>query len=215
MTPPSTTTTPTAVPVHRISAVLNLPRRKTAIAPFATAVLNAMTGNASLPNPTIPLSTVTADLSAFQAAEASVVSRVKGATATRNEAYATLHADLQHLLAYVQLVADANPATAQSIIESAGMSVRKNATHPKSALSVEAGPASGSVKLVAKAVARRASYEWQFSTDQKNWTLAAVTLQAKTAIGGLTSGTVYYFRFRGVTAAGEGAFSQVVFLLVS
>ncbi len=209
-------TIPTStVPLHRISAVLKMPRRKGAIAPFATAILNAMTGNATLPSPTPPLSTVSADLSAYQAAEAAVVTRVKGATAARNEAFATLHADLEHLMAYVQLVADANPATAQSIIESAGMSVRKNATHPKSTIQVEAGPVSGSVRLIAMAVARRASYEWQFSTDQKNWTLAPVTLQAKTDITGLTSGTIYYFRFRGVTKAGEGAFSQVVFLLVS
>jgi hypothetical protein len=192
-----------------------VPRRKAGIVPFTTAILNAMTGNPSLPSPTPPLSTVTADLAAFQAAEAGVVTRVKGATATRNEAYATLHADLGHLMAYVQLVADANPATAQSIIENAGMSVRKNATHPKSILKVETGPVSGSAKLAARAIARRASYEWQFSTDQKNWTLAPVTLQAKTEITGLTAATVYYFRFRAVTKAGEGAFSQVVFLLVS
>jgi hypothetical protein len=209
------TTTTTPVPLHRISAVLKMPRRNSAIAPFATAILNAMTGNTSLPSPTPPLSTVTADLSAFQAAEAAVVTRVKGAAATRNEALATLHADLEHLMAYVQLVADASPANAQSTIESAGFSIRKDATHPKSTLKVEAGPASGSVKLIARAIAHRASYEWQFSTDQKSWTLAPVTLQAKTDIPGLTSGTVYYFRFRGVTKAGEGAYSQVVFLLVS
>jgi hypothetical protein len=34
------------------------------------------------------------------------------------------------------------------------------------------------------------------------------------AIASLTSGTVYYFRFRGVTKTGEGAYSQVVQLLV-
>jgi len=60
----------------------------------------------------------------------------------------------------------------------------------------------------------RASYEWQFSTDQKTWTNAPTTLQAKIAITGLTSGSVYYFRFRAVTKAGEGAYSQVVQILV-
>jgi hypothetical protein len=201
--------------VHHVTAVLKLPRSMRAIVPFATSVVNAMTGNASFPSTTPPLATVTADIAAYQAAEAEVVTRVKGATAARDVAYATLRADLVHLMADVQQVADANPATAASIVEGAGMNVRKPATHPKSDLAVERGPVSGSVKLLARAVARRASYEWQVSTDQKSWTLAPVTLQAKTNIVGLTPATLYYFRFRGVTKAGEGAYSQVVEILVS
>jgi hypothetical protein len=42
----------------------------------------------------------------------------------------------------------------------------------------------GSVKLLAKAVAQRASYEWQYSIDQKTWTNMPAPLQAKTAIAG-------------------------------
>jgi hypothetical protein len=77
-----------------------------------------------------------------------------------------------------------------------------------------AGTVPGSVKLVAKSIAQRASYEWQYSTDQKTWTNAPATLQAKTATTGLPSTTMYYFRLRGVTKAGEGAYSQVVQILV-
>jgi hypothetical protein len=174
-----------------------------------------MTGNALLPQPVPPLATVSADLAAYEAAEATALTRVKGAAVTRNEKYLALHSDLQHLMAYVQSVADANPANAQSIIESAGFAVRKTTSHPKGPITVTAGPVPGAVKLVAKASSTRASYEWQFSTDQKTWTNAPSTLQAKAAIVGLTSGTVYSFRFRGVTKDGEGAFSQVVQILVS
>jgi hypothetical protein len=81
------------------------------------------------------------------------------------------------------------------------------------AIGYEAGQ--HSVKLIAKAVALRASYEWQYSTDQKTWTNAPATLQAKTVITGLTSGTTVYFRVRGVTKTGEGAFSQIVQIVVS
>jgi hypothetical protein len=117
-------------------------------------------------------------------------------------------------MAGVQLAADANPATAQSLIEGAGFAIRKTASHPKGPIKVEAGTLPGSVKLLAKAVAQRASYEWQYSTDQKTWTNVPATLQSKTAITGLTSTTMYYFRFRGVTKTGEGAYSQVVQILV-
>ena len=64
-------------------------------------------------------------------------------------------------------------------------------------------------------MAQRASYEWQYSTDQETWSNVSATLQAKTAIAGLTSATMYYFRFRGVTKAGEGAYSQIVQILVT
>jgi len=115
----------------------------------------------------------------------------------------------------VQQVADANPATAQSLIEAAGFTIRKTTSHPKSAITVEPGGVPGRIKLIAKAVAHRASYEWQYSTDQKTWTNAPASLQAKTAIAGQTSATTYYFRFRAVTKDGEGAYSQIVQLLVS
>src|SRR5579863_3979989 len=201
--------------VHRTSAVLKIPTRKALVSAFATSIVNAMTGNASFPSPTPPLATVSADLAAYQAAEAAVITRVKGAAVTRNAKYLVLHADLDHLMAYVQQVADANQANAQSLIESAGFSIRKASSRLKSAIKVEAGTVPGSVKLLAKAVAHRASYEWQFSTDQKTWSNAPTTLQAKTVLVGLTSGTVTYFRFRGVTKTGEGPYSQVVQILVT
>ena len=199
--------------VHRTTAVLKIPTRKSNVASFATSVINALTGNASIPNPSPPLATISADLAAYEAAEAQVVTRVKGAAVTRNAKYTVLRSDLGHLMASVQQAADANPANAQSIIEGAGFAVRKSASRPKSAIKVEAGTVPGAVKLLAKSVAQRASYEWQYSTDQKTWTNAPASLQAKTTITGLTSTTMYYFRFRGVTKAGEGAYSQVVQIL--
>jgi len=71
--------------VHRTTAVLKIPARKSGVASFATSVINAMTGNASFPNPTPPLATVSADLAAYEAAEAQAVTRVKGAAAALAE----------------------------------------------------------------------------------------------------------------------------------
>jgi hypothetical protein len=69
--------------------------------------------------------------------------------------------------------------------------------------------------LVAKVAARRASYEWHYSTDQKLWNAAPVTVQSKTVIVGLGVGTHCSFRVRPVTKTGEGNWSQVVRLLVA
>jgi hypothetical protein len=95
------------------------------------------------------------------------------------------------------------------------MHVKAVTVHPKQALVAKHGSVAGSALLVAKSAGHRASYEWQFSTDQKTWTLLPVTLQAKTEVTGLASGTAYSFRMRPVTKAGEGNWTQVVSLLVS
>jgi hypothetical protein len=198
-----------------VSAVLKLPVRVKNVGAYAQNIITLCTGNTTLPNPSPPLATLEADLTAFNAAEAQVLNRTKGAAESRNAKLATLKGDLEHLMDYVQLVADASPANAEAIIQGAGFAVRKIGSHIKAPLTVKQGDVSGAVKLAAKSVAQRASYNWQYSTDQKTWTDAPTTLQAKTDISGLTPATTYYFRFQGVTKAGVGDFSQVVSLLVT
>jgi hypothetical protein len=73
---------------------------------------------------------------------------------------------------------------------------------------------SGTVNLIAKAAARSAAYEWQYSIDQKAWTTLPLTLQAKTGVSGLTAGTTYYFRVQPVVRSGAENWSQQVSLLV-
>jgi hypothetical protein len=201
--------------IKHTSAVLKLPRRVKNIGSFAQSILTAMTGNASFPNPQPSLATVEADLAAFVSAEAAVLSRTKGAAQERNVKLVTLRTDLDHLMAYVQQVADATPSSAASIIESAGLAVRKVTLHTKGEISVVQGTVSGSAKLVAKSVGSRAAYEWQYSTDQKTWLNAPSTLQSKTEIDGLSPGTAYFFRSRGITKAGPGDYTQVVSLLMT
>jgi hypothetical protein len=46
--------------VKRTTAVLKLPKRKALVGAYASSIVNAMTGNASVPNPTPPITTVSA-----------------------------------------------------------------------------------------------------------------------------------------------------------
>jgi cation transport regulator ChaB len=94
-------------------------------------------------------------------------------------------------------------------IHRAGMAVKKLTARNKADLAVTPGPVPGTAHLVAKSAGHRSAYEWQYSLDQKTWTAMPVTLQAKTDVSGLTSGTTYAFRFRPVLKAGEATWSQV------
>jgi hypothetical protein len=199
----------------RSIAVLKLSPRIKNVITFAQSVASALTDNASFPSPNPPLATLQANITALSTAETAVLARTKGAVEDRNAKLATLRTDLETLKAYVQGVADAaNPTNAASIIESAGMTVRTITLHDKPALGVKQGSVSGTVNLAAKAPAHRASYAWQYSTDQKTWTSVPQTLQAKTGVSGLTAGTTYYFRVQVLTMTGEGDWSQIVSLLV-
>jgi hypothetical protein len=202
--------------VARPAVVLKLPVKIKNFIAFAQSVANAMTNNAEFPLPPIPIVTLVADVAALSTAETAVLTRTKGAVDIRDAKLATVKSDLVTLKAYVSTVAGmATPENAPAIIQSAGMSVRKTTLHDKAALVAKQGSVSGSVNLIAKAAARTAAYEWQYSTDQKTWTTLPLTLQAKTGVSGLTPATVYSFRVQEVTRTGVENWSQIVTLLVS
>jgi len=185
------------------------------LAAFAIGIVKAMTGNPLFPAPVPTLAAVTAAIGDLTAAEPAAQSRIKGAVTTRNEKITVLVALLLQLKAYVQALADANVENGASIIESAGLGVRKAAAHQPRVFDALPGAVSGTVKLVAKSAGSRSSYEWGYSTDGgKTWVSAQITLQAKATIVGLTPGAMVQFRYRPVTKAGQGDWSQTVVLLV-
>jgi hypothetical protein len=203
-------------PLHRTLVAIHLPTPVPALVKVAQGVIAALTGNAHFPSPNPPLATLSASVAALDAAETATQTRAKGTVAARNGARAQLLSDMHAVKAYVQQVADANPDQAEAIIATSGMTVRKPAVRVKATFSARPGASSGSVKLAARAVALRASYEWETSVDGgKTWTPAPPTLQAKTSITGLPVGTVVQFRYRAVTKTGAADWSQPTSLLVT
>jgi len=63
----------------------------------------------------------------LQTAETAALARTKGAVATRNEKHTALVTLLQQLKGYAQATTDANVENGASIIQGAGMAVRKTA----------------------------------------------------------------------------------------
>ena len=95
------------------------------------------------------------------------------------------------------------------------MAVKKTAVRHPRVFEATPGDVSGSAKLIAASAARRASYEWEYSTDGgKTWVTAPATLQAKTTVPGLTPGATVTFRYRPVTKTGEGDWSQPTSVIV-
>jgi hypothetical protein len=202
-------------PAHRIVASLNLPTKVPALIQYAQNIAKGMTANPAFPTPTPALAAVTAAIAALNAAETATLTRLKGAVSTRNAARAALIMLLRQLGSYIQAIADADPENGASIIESAGIGIRKTPVRAPRVFNATPGPTTGSAKLVTAAVAHRASYEWETSTDGgKTWVPAPPTLQARTVVTGLPAGTSVQFRYRAVTKTGGGDWSPPVSLLV-
>src|SRR4029077_17807439 len=93
-------------------------------------------------------------------------------------------------VAYVQGLVDADPANAETIATTAGLTLRKTSSRTKSEVSAKAGKTSGAVDVSAKLGTVKAAHEWAYSADGgKTWTAVPTTLQARTTITGLTPGS--------------------------
>jgi hypothetical protein len=208
----STTTNTTR---HAV-VTLHIPTRTSDFVTYARNLVKSMTANPLFPSPIPSLATISTATDELAAAQAATLTRTKGAVATRNEKRAALVLLVKQLAHYVQTVADASHEGGASVIASAGFAARKAPTRRARAFEARPGAVSGTASLVAVTPSRRASYEWQSSADGgKTWVLAPVTLQAKTTIAGLVPGATVLFRYRPVTKAGEGDWSQAVSLVIS
>jgi hypothetical protein len=194
--------------------VLAMPRHVPDVIKRGQNVVDMMGKNqAMFPNPSPPLTEATANLQALDAAETQAKTKAKGTAEIRDLKLAEVVLTMNHLKSYVQQVVDGNPAQAASIAQSAGMDLRKPGTRSKQEFEVRQGDTTGTVELIAKS-SGRAAYEWQVSADQKSWATVAITVKARYTARGLVAGTNYSFRYRVITAAGEGEWSQVVSMIV-
>jgi hypothetical protein len=196
---------------HRLLATLGLPKPVPAFIVVAQNIEKKMTGNPTFPSPIPTLAAFGTAINDLQAAETLALGRAKGAVALRNEKRTVVVGMIQQLRSYVQSVADLDGTNAASIITSAGFAFRKTPTRPPRVFHAKPGPVSGTADIVAPSAARRASYEWQYSTDGgKTWVTLPPTLQAKTSIAGLTPGSSAEFKYRAVTKTGAADWSPAV-----
>ena len=204
-------TTSTTTKTHRALASLKLPKPNPALITYAQGIVKGMTGNAYFTAPSPALAALSAAITDLQTAVTLALTRAMGAAAARNEKRATLVSLLQQERSYVQGIADLSPENGGSIIESAGLAVKKVPTHAPRVFAAKPGAVSGAVTLVAPSAGHRSSYEWEYSTDGgKTWVTMPPTIQAKTSITGLTPGSSVQFRYRSVTKAGAGDWTQPI-----
>jgi hypothetical protein len=200
--------------VYRVQAVVDRPRNDKELLSFGQTVATKTTGNANFTPPPPALADLIAALPIFAAAIATAATE-KGTASSLASARQGVVDALDHLRDQGQGVAQKQaPDTGKATIESMGFRTKTVTLPTKPAFAAKYGSLSGSVLLAVIAVARDATYFWEYSTDQKTWTDCPSTMKAMTTVSGLTVATVYYFRFRAQTRKGMRDWSQPVSLLV-
>lgn len=211
------------VTVKRVIAVLH-DKKIRAIGNFinkAKLIRQSMSGNIFFPSPPISVSNsgqYDNGIKALDAAETVALTRVKGSAAARDAAKTAVVNDMHLLQGYVQGIADANPTKAQQIVQSSGFDAKIGTPHSKNDFTVKNTKVSGTMKLmvnVKKATGgnKRASFKWQMSTDEKEWTELPSTLKGNTTVSGLTPGVIYFFHFLVILKDGESSWSSSVHLM--
>jgi hypothetical protein len=195
----------------RTLIALNIPRRVTDILVYAKVVVARMTEDPLFNPPPSLLSTLEADIAAFEAAVISVASRRKGAAALRKDCQSKVLRDLQQMQTYVQSIAQPlSPNEAAAVVERAGMNVKDARGPSKPLLRVKPGPLPSAAHVYARAVKTRASYEFQYAPEGGAWVSVPPTVRADAPLEGLVPGLTYSVRVRTATKAGLSDFSEPV-----
>jgi len=178
-------------------------------------IVTAMTNNTNFPNPSPPLTEITASLDELtqnfalvQSAKSEVSTRV----VTQDNSEAKLDQLLTQLAGYVESVAGRD----DTLITSVGMetkAVPSAATVPSvpQALAANAGEHEGEINLLWKAVPKARSYIIEFSLDPataSSWTHVGIATSASKVVTNLTSGKRYWFRVAAVGAGGQSGWSE-------
>jgi hypothetical protein len=196
--------------LHAI-AVMDEPRSISEKILFPRRIIKAFTGNVWVPTPNPSIADVTTHADTVDEKQNIVFTRLIGAAAARNIAYDVVKLDLNCWKAQVQMIADNNPQNAVAIIESCGFKVKHVPEKSKKPLVAKNGAAPNTALLVARALGKRVSYEWQQSTDGSHWEkLPKSTTVAHITATGINPATLYYFRYRGITNKVEGNWSDPV-----
>jgi hypothetical protein len=175
------------------------------------------------PSPSLP--TYLGLIQGTATAQQAVTQRTLGAAANRNVARDLLWAAMETERSYIQSIADANQARANSILINAGLVVLSIPVHHKSLLTLTNGAASGTVEcyanvglLLGALTTKRSQhrfFNWRCTVDGgKTFTGLPPTTRPQTIITGLTPQVTVGVQVNLNIADGPGEWSPMVAIVV-
>lgn len=181
---------------------------------FADHVFTCLTGNSEYPTPNPPLTTGRGLLTEFQDKLAEAVGGGVVRTAHKNAAREALLSFLRSLALYVQEACGGElPRLLTSGFEATKPRTPVGILPAPAGVTLTQGTLSGSLEMRGSPLNHAASYEMQRTTQITNpasWETVGQGTAARLTMEGLTPGTTYWSRMRGIGSAGPGAWSEPV-----
>jgi hypothetical protein len=179
-------------------------------------IIMSLIGNAWFPSPAPTPTTITTNVNNLEAANLKAQGGGADDVAAMRVAEAKLDLSVKLLAAYVENIANADPANAVAIILSAGMEIKGKGGRTNQGSDVVAGK-SGEI-IISCPAEKGATYEFQMCTDftnEANWKRIYIGTKSKFVMKGLTPGMRYYFRVCAITKEGVQPWTVVKGLFVN
>lgn len=171
-------------------------------------IIMSLIGNAWFPSPNPTGTVITTNVNNLEAAYLKAQGGGADEVAAMRAAEAKLDLSVNLLAAYVESIANADPANAEAIILSAGMELRGKRGKTNHGYELTSGK-SGEIIITFPAV-KGAMYEIQMCTDftkDENWKRIYIGTKSKFVMAGLTPGVRYFFRVCAITKDGPQPWS--------
>ena len=183
----------------------------------AREVKTSMTSNGYFPNPDPTLVDLGNKITLLEDAKTAADTGSHEAVANMNKIADDLGVMMRNEANYVENVANSDFDNGETIILSAGMKPKKEAVRKAPAFTASGTKVPGQVKLRTPRE-KRSSYVWQYSTTPAasgNWITAGITTdKASIVINGLESGVRMYFRMALIVNGSQGAWSNVIDIII-
>ena len=180
--------------IKQAIAVLNIPKAVRDCIHFAQKVGRMMDASPYFPASSVLIAKLVTDTKILDDLETvCVTTPLTTNTKARDAARVVVENDLRDLRLDVQRVANADPLNAETIITSAGMSVKMTGNRGKQQNEAVDGVEEGTIDLIAEGTG---PHEWRISTDEKEWTKLDSSRTSTTTARGLTPGVLYSIQNR-------------------
>ena len=175
------------------------------------AIILNMQDNILFKKPPVSYSDALKAIKELEIAEFETFMRTAGAAQKRDKQKENVMKFIRRLHLFVQELADdaATEKKAKELVKASGFSIKKNRFYLKPFFTVKQDMISGNLILRVKSAGKRATYEWQVSTDEgENFVYMTSTLKAGTVVCNAAPYQKIIFRFRSLNNTGFSEWSD-------
>jgi hypothetical protein len=190
----------TIVTVKHLLAVLKFPKSVPTFLVYAKAIYKGMQASTNFTGSAAKLTILNTNIGLLDASQTATKTKPPTNTiAQRDVILNTVKTNLRGLQSDAQGIADATPLSAEAIILSAAMGVKKVTIRQKQQNGAKQGVLPGDVDLTGEG---GGPHEWRMGLDNINWIYLPATYRANTSVSNLASLTLYYFQTRQILRSG-------------